>query len=94
MASPGETAVADTEVPLLVAHGQPHERDGLSARLSMALAGLGNTGGRVVVAGGVKFGVYVPTHGPYGDPALLRDLAVAAEAAGWDGFFVWDSHRL
>lgn len=44
----------------------------------------------MVVVGGVKFGVYVPTHGPYGDPALLRDLAVAAEAAGWDGFFVWD----
>ena len=38
----------------------------------------------------MKFGIYVPTHGPYGDPALLRDLAVAAEAAGWDGFFVWD----
>lgn len=56
----------------------------------MALAGFGNIGGRVVVGGGVKFGIYVPTHGPYGDTALLRDLAVAAEAAGWDGFFVWD----
>ena len=30
--------------------------------------------------------------GPFGDPLLLVELAVAAEerGAGWDGFFVWD----
>ena len=31
--------------------------------------------------------------GTFGDPALLVDLAVAAEEHGWDGFFVWD-HQL
>ncbi|MFC7621566.1 LLM class flavin-dependent oxidoreductase [Microlunatus sp. GCM10028923] len=38
----------------------------------------------------MRYGVYVPSYGPYGDPAALRDLAVAAEQAGWDGFFMWD----
>ena len=31
--------------------------------------------------------------GPFGelaDPRVLAELAAAAEAAGWDGFFVWD----
>ena len=28
--------------------------------------------------------------GPLGDPATLVDLAVRAEAAGWDGVFLWD----
>jgi alkanesulfonate monooxygenase SsuD/methylene tetrahydromethanopterin reductase-like flavin-dependent oxidoreductase (luciferase family) len=35
----------------------------------------------------------VPNVGAFGDPALLADLAVAAEERGWDGFFVWD-HQL
>jgi alkanesulfonate monooxygenase SsuD/methylene tetrahydromethanopterin reductase-like flavin-dependent oxidoreductase (luciferase family) len=34
--------------------------------------------------------VGVPNVGPFGDPLLLVDLAVAAEEAGWDGFFLWD----
>jgi alkanesulfonate monooxygenase SsuD/methylene tetrahydromethanopterin reductase-like flavin-dependent oxidoreductase (luciferase family) len=34
--------------------------------------------------------VGIPNVGPFGDPVLLVDLAVAAEQAGWDGFFVWD----
>jgi alkanesulfonate monooxygenase SsuD/methylene tetrahydromethanopterin reductase-like flavin-dependent oxidoreductase (luciferase family) len=34
--------------------------------------------------------VYLPAFGPFGDPALLVDLAVRAEAAGWDGVFLWD----
>ncbi len=38
----------------------------------------------------MRYGVYVPSYGPYGDPATLRELAVAAEEAGWDGFFMWD----
>jgi alkanesulfonate monooxygenase SsuD/methylene tetrahydromethanopterin reductase-like flavin-dependent oxidoreductase (luciferase family) len=29
-----------------------------------------------------------------GDPAKLVDLAVTAEAAGWDGFFLWDHLHL
>lgn len=35
----------------------------------------------------MKFGVSMPN---VGDPAALVELAVAAERAGWDGFFVWD----
>jgi hypothetical protein len=27
---------------------------------------------------------------PYGDARTAADLAYAAEAAGWDGFFVWE----
>ena len=32
--------------------------------------------------------VGVPNVGPFGDPLLLVELAVAAEEHGWDGFFV------
>ncbi|WP_460524375.1 LLM class flavin-dependent oxidoreductase [Flindersiella endophytica] len=38
----------------------------------------------------MRFGVYVPSYGPYGDPLVLRDLAISAETAGWDGFFIYD----
>jgi alkanesulfonate monooxygenase SsuD/methylene tetrahydromethanopterin reductase-like flavin-dependent oxidoreductase (luciferase family) len=38
----------------------------------------------------VRFGVYLPAFGPFGDPAVLTDLAVRAEASGWDGVFLWD----
>lgn len=38
----------------------------------------------------MKFAIDVPNHGPYGDPNLLLELAGEAEAAGWDGFFMWD----
>lgn len=38
----------------------------------------------------LRFGVYLPPFGPFGDPAVLVDLAVRAEAAGWDGVFLWD----
>ncbi len=38
----------------------------------------------------VRYGVYLPPFGPFGDPAALVDLAVRAEAAGWDGVFLWD----
>ena len=37
--------------------------------------------------------VGVPSVGPFGDPLMLVELAVAAEEHGWDGFFVWD-HQL
>jgi alkanesulfonate monooxygenase SsuD/methylene tetrahydromethanopterin reductase-like flavin-dependent oxidoreductase (luciferase family) len=37
-----------------------------------------------------RFGVYLPPSGPFGDPAVLVDLAVRAEASGWDGVFLWD----
>jgi alkanesulfonate monooxygenase SsuD/methylene tetrahydromethanopterin reductase-like flavin-dependent oxidoreductase (luciferase family) len=35
-------------------------------------------------------GVYLPPFGPFGDPNAIVDLAVRAEAAGWDGIFLWD----
>jgi alkanesulfonate monooxygenase SsuD/methylene tetrahydromethanopterin reductase-like flavin-dependent oxidoreductase (luciferase family)/GrpB-like predicted nucleotidyltransferase (UPF0157 family) len=34
--------------------------------------------------------VHLPNFGAFGDAAVLADLAVAAEGAGWDGFFLWD----
>ena len=38
----------------------------------------------------MQFGIYVPNFGAYGDPHNLLTLATEAEAAGWDGFFLWD----
>jgi alkanesulfonate monooxygenase SsuD/methylene tetrahydromethanopterin reductase-like flavin-dependent oxidoreductase (luciferase family) len=34
--------------------------------------------------------VGVPNVATFGDPRMLVELAVAAEEAGWDGFFLWD----
>ncbi|MEJ3658859.1 LLM class flavin-dependent oxidoreductase [Actinomycetes bacterium KLBMP 9759] len=39
---------------------------------------------------GLRFGLYLPPFGPFGDPAVLVGLAARAEAAGWDGLFLWD----
>ncbi|MVA75204.1 LLM class flavin-dependent oxidoreductase [Auraticoccus sp. F435] len=38
----------------------------------------------------MKFGMNVPIFGEYADVRLLAELAVDAERAGWDGFWVWD----
>ncbi len=38
----------------------------------------------------MRYGVWAANFGEYGDPRTLVALAVDAEAAGWDGFFVWD----
>lgn len=38
----------------------------------------------------MKYGIYLPNFGPYGDVRVLADLAREAEQAGWDGFFLWD----
>ncbi|MEQ8234099.1 MAG: LLM class flavin-dependent oxidoreductase [Gammaproteobacteria bacterium] len=38
----------------------------------------------------MRYAVYAPNFNDYGEPARLVELACAAEAAGWDGFFVWD----
>ena len=38
----------------------------------------------------MRFGFVVPNFDDYADPRLLADLAREAEAAGWDGFFLWD----
>lgn len=38
----------------------------------------------------MQFAVHVPHFGAHADPHVLADLAAEAEAAGWDGFFIWD----
>ena len=38
----------------------------------------------------MRFALYPPNFGEFGDVATLVDLARRAEAAGWDGFFLWD----
>lgn len=38
----------------------------------------------------MKFGVSVPPFGKFGDVRNLVQLAIMAEEAGWDGFFIWD----
>lgn len=35
----------------------------------------------------MRFGIYVPNFGDYGDPTTLVTLAREAEEAGWDGVF-------
>lgn len=40
--------------------------------------------------GVVRFGLSFPNFGAYAEPAAMVELAMAAEDAGWDGFFVWD----
>src|ERR1043166_5357034 len=42
----------------------------------------------------MQYGIYVPNFGVYGDPHNLLTLAEDAEAAGWDGFFLWDHFLL
>ncbi len=38
----------------------------------------------------MKYGIYLPNFGPYGNAKTLASLARDAEDAGWDGFFLWD----
>lgn len=42
----------------------------------------------------MHYGLSMPNFGDWGDPNLLVQLACEAEAAGWDGFFLWDHIRL
>jgi hypothetical protein len=37
----------------------------------------------------VRHGVAMPNFGDYGDARRLAELAAEAEAADWDGFFLW-----
>jgi alkanesulfonate monooxygenase SsuD/methylene tetrahydromethanopterin reductase-like flavin-dependent oxidoreductase (luciferase family) len=39
----------------------------------------------------MKFGLDIPITGEYADINKLIDLALDAEKAGWDGFFLWDT---
>jgi alkanesulfonate monooxygenase SsuD/methylene tetrahydromethanopterin reductase-like flavin-dependent oxidoreductase (luciferase family) len=38
----------------------------------------------------MRYGILIPPFGPCADLTTLTGLAVDAEAAGWDGFFLWD----
>jgi probable F420-dependent oxidoreductase len=38
----------------------------------------------------MRFGLFVPLFGDYADARVLASLARDAEAAGWEGFFLWD----
>jgi alkanesulfonate monooxygenase SsuD/methylene tetrahydromethanopterin reductase-like flavin-dependent oxidoreductase (luciferase family) len=38
----------------------------------------------------LKFGLYLPNFGAFGEARLLAELAHDAEQAGWAGFFIWD----
>jgi len=38
----------------------------------------------------LRCGLYVPNFGKASHPRILVGLAVEAEKAGWDGFFLWD----
>jgi len=38
----------------------------------------------------IRYGIDLPTFGDYSNPRTLADMAREAEAAGWDGFFIWD----
>ena len=38
----------------------------------------------------MRYAVNVPNFDEYADPRTAAALAAQAEAAGWDGFFVWD----
>lgn len=38
----------------------------------------------------MKYGIYLPNFGAWGDARVMAELARDAEEAGWDGFFIWD----
>jgi alkanesulfonate monooxygenase SsuD/methylene tetrahydromethanopterin reductase-like flavin-dependent oxidoreductase (luciferase family) len=44
----------------------------------------------MIVVMTTRRGLFVAPFDPLADPRVIGDLAAAAEAAGWDGFFVWD----
>jgi alkanesulfonate monooxygenase SsuD/methylene tetrahydromethanopterin reductase-like flavin-dependent oxidoreductase (luciferase family) len=46
--------------------------------------------GNPLTENALRFGVYLPPFGPFGDPAVLVDLAARAERSGWHGIFLWD----
>jgi probable F420-dependent oxidoreductase len=38
----------------------------------------------------MRYGISVPNFDQFGDPRAFAELAREAEAAGWDGVFIWD----
>ena len=39
----------------------------------------------------MRYGMTLPPFGAFANPHYLIEVAQAAEAAGWDGFFLWDT---
>lgn len=39
----------------------------------------------------MRYGIVVPQFEAFGEVRVLAEMAREAEAAGWDGFFIWDS---
>jgi alkanesulfonate monooxygenase SsuD/methylene tetrahydromethanopterin reductase-like flavin-dependent oxidoreductase (luciferase family) len=39
----------------------------------------------------MRYGISIPAFADFSDPRALAELAREAEAAGWDGFFIWDA---
>lgn len=38
----------------------------------------------------MRFGIYCPNFGTFGDPRRVAEFAQEAEQSGWDGLFLWD----
>ena len=38
----------------------------------------------------MRFGITLPPFNDWSDPRTVMAMAADAEAAGWDGFFLWD----
>jgi alkanesulfonate monooxygenase SsuD/methylene tetrahydromethanopterin reductase-like flavin-dependent oxidoreductase (luciferase family) len=38
----------------------------------------------------MKYGVYLPNFGAFGEARAVAEIAAEAEKAGWDGVFLWD----
>jgi alkanesulfonate monooxygenase SsuD/methylene tetrahydromethanopterin reductase-like flavin-dependent oxidoreductase (luciferase family) len=38
----------------------------------------------------VQYALHLPNFGDFADVRVLAEVAAAAEAGGWDGFFIWD----
>lgn len=38
----------------------------------------------------MRHALFLPPFGELADPSVLVDIAIAAEASGWDGLFLWD----
>ncbi len=41
----------------------------------------------------MRYGISIPNFGTWAEPRTMVELARDAEAAGWDGFFLWDHIR-
>jgi hypothetical protein len=59
-----------------------------AGRRDLSKAGMTPTAS--VVFGLTRHATYLPPIGSFGDIHALVDLAVGAEQAGWDGFFLWN----